>query len=90
MKRTGSSKSRTYEAVSLLKKLGYITQKDNRHMAFYAWPHLEVVIPETFVEFLNLKNEDKINVYKALKDKEDKNAEEEQMCLLCLGTNLVE
>lgn len=89
MKRTGSSKSRTYEAISLLKNLGYIIQENNRYMSFYTWPHLDVAIPGTFLEFLNLKNEDKIAVYKVLKDKK-RNSEEEQMYQLCISSNLIE
>lgn len=89
MTKTGSSKSRTYEAISLLKNLGYIIQENNRYMSFYTWPHLEVAIPGTFLEFLNLKNEDKVAVYNILKDKQ-RNKEEEQMYQLCLNSNLVE
>lgn len=88
MKRTGCTKTPTYDAINLLKKLGYIIQEDNRYMSFYTWPHLEVAIPGTFLEFLNLKNEDKIKIYKVLKDK-NRNSEEEQMYQLCISNNLV-
>lgn len=88
MKRTGCTKTPTYDAINLLKKLGYIVQKDNRYMSFYTWPHLKTIIPETFVDFLNLKNEDKIAVYNVLKDKK-RNSEEEQMYQLCISSNLI-
>jgi len=89
MKKTGCTKTPTYDAINLLKKLGYIVQEDNRYMSFYTWPRLEIIIPETFVDFLNLKNEDKVKVYKVLKNK-DRSEEEEKMYQLCIDTNLKE
>lgn len=88
MKKTGCTKTPTYDAINLLKKLGYIVQEDNRYMSFYTWPHLETIVPETFIEFLNLKNEDKIKVYRELKNK-DRSAEEERMYQLCINSNLI-
>lgn len=35
MKKTGCTKTPTYDAINLLKKLGYIVQEDNRYMSFY-------------------------------------------------------